>query len=137
MSNERKVSHLTRMSMHGWFDILVRAICIGLVFGLIALVGQISYVRTAATYTAEMGEYERTQALNWFARNRGFMFTLFAGFVGFGAIGLLLIRFVSPVIASDVQRQVKMRKMAGIAQNVGATVVALIMIFPLYWMIIS
>ena len=91
MSNERKVSHLTRMSMHGWFDILVRAICIGLVFGLIALVGQISYVQTAATYTAEMGEYEREQALNWFARNRSFMLTLCAGFVGFGIIGLLLI----------------------------------------------
>ncbi|MBQ8620492.1 MAG: hypothetical protein IJ418_23705, partial [Clostridia bacterium] len=117
MSNEKKVSHLTRMSMHGWFDILIRAICIGLVFGLIALVGQISYVRTAATYTAEMGQYEREQALNWFAKNRGFMGALCAGFCAFGIIGLLLIRFVSPMIDRDVQRQVRMRKMAGIAQN--------------------
>ena len=137
MSNEKKVSALTRMSMHGWFDILIRAICIGLIFGLVALVGQISYVQTAATYTAEMGEYEREQALNWFARNRGFMLTLCAGFVAFGIIGLLLIRFVSPAIERDVRRQVQMRKAAGIAQNVGATLVALIMIFPLYWMIIS
>ena len=137
MSNNKKVSHLTRMQMHGWFDILVRAICIGLIFGIVALVGQISYINTAKTYTAEMGAYEREQALNWFARNRGFMLTLCAGFCAFGVAGLLVIRYVSPMIDADVHRQVAMRKAAVIAQNVGATVVAMIMIFPLYWMIIS
>lgn len=137
MSNTKKVSHLTRMSMNGWFDILVRAMCIGLIFGLVALIGQVSYVVTANTFTDEMGEYERTQALDWFAQNRAFMATLCAGFCIFAAAGLLLIRFVSPAIAKDVQRQVRMRKAAGIAQNIGATLVALVMIFPLYWMVIS
>ena len=137
MSNEKKVSHLTRMSMHGWFDILIRALCIGLIFGLVALVGVVSYNITAATYTPEMGAYEREQALNWFARNRAFMATLCAGFCAFAIGGLLLIRYVSPIIENDVQRQVRMRKVAGIAQNVGATLVALVMLFPLYWMIIS
>ena len=137
MKNNNKVSHLTRMQMHGWFDVLVRIVCIGLIFGIVALIGQISYVNTAKTYTEAMGAYEREQALDWFAKNRGFMAALCTGFCCFGAIGLVLIRFVSPVIANDVQRQVRMRKAAGIAQNVGATVVALVMIFPLYWMVIS
>lgn len=137
MKNNNNVSHLKRMQMHGWFDVLVRIICIGLIFGIVALVGQVSYINTAKTYTAEMGAYEREQALDWFAKNRGFMAALCGLFCGFGIIGLLIIRYVSPVLDRDVHRQVQMRKAAVIAQNVGATLVALIMIFPLYWMVIS
>ena len=63
-------SQLRRMQMHGWFDVLIKLLAIALAIGLGALGGQISYGITAKSFTAEMGAYERAEALGWFAKNR-------------------------------------------------------------------
>ena len=66
----QKTGTLHRMRTSGWFDILIAVLVLALVIGAAALIGQISYLVAAKGYTEDMGQYERTQALNWFARSR-------------------------------------------------------------------
>lgn len=133
----QKTGTLHRMRTSGWFDILIAVLVLALVIGAAALIGQISYVITAKGYTEEMGQYERTQALNWFARSRGSL-GLIAGILGlFSLVGLLLLWKVSPFIHADIRRQMFMRKVRKWAQIICATIVAAIMLFPIYWMLIS
>ena len=56
---------------------------------------------------------------------------------GYAVIGLLLMRFVSPVLNRTVRRQLAMRRVSHAAQTIGATLVSIVMLFPIYWMIIS
>ncbi|MBO4377336.1 MAG: carbohydrate ABC transporter permease [Clostridia bacterium] len=133
----QKTGTLHRMRTSGWFDILIAVLVLALVIGAAALIGQISYLITAKSYTEEMGQYERTQALNWFARTRGSLGVI-AGILGlFSLVGLLLLWKVSPFIHADIRRQMFMRKVRKWAQIICATIVAAIMLFPIYWMLIS
>ena len=130
-------SQLRRMQMHGWFDVLIKLLAIALAIGLGALGGQISYGITAKSFTAEMGAYERAEALGWFAKNRAVLAVIAALIAGYAVIGLLLMRFVSPVLNRTVRRQLAMRRVSHAAQTIGATLVSIVMLFPIYWMIIS
>ena len=133
----QKTGTLHRMRTSGWFDILIAVLVLALVIGAAALIGQISYLVAAKGYTEDMGQYERTQALNWFARSRS-SFGVIAGILGlFSLIGLLLLWKVSPFIHADIRRQLFMRKVRKWAQIICATIVAAIMLFPIYWMLIS
>ena len=133
----QKTGTLHRMRTSGWFDILIAVLVLALVIGTAALIGQISYLVAAKGYTEDMGQYERTQALNWFARSRS-SFGVIAGILGlFSLIGLLLLWKVSPFIHADIRRQLFMRKVRKWAQIICATIVAAIMLFPIYWMLIS
>ena len=133
----KKTGTLHRMRTSGWFDILIAVLVLALVIGTAALIGQISYLVAAKGYTEDMGQYERTQALNWFARSRS-SFGVIAGILGlFSLIGLLLLWKVSPFIHADIRRQLFMRKVRKWAQIICATIVAAIMLFPIYWMLIS
>ena len=84
-----------------------------------------------------MGAYERAEALGWFAKNRAVLAVIAALIAGFAVIGLLLMRFVSPVLNRTVRRQLAMRRVSHAAQTIGATLVSIVMLFPIYWMIIS
>jgi ABC-type glycerol-3-phosphate transport system permease component len=133
----QKTGTLHRMRTSGWFDILIAVLVLALVIGAAALIGQISYLVAAKGYTEDMGQYERTQTLNWFARSRS-SFGVIAGILGlFSLIGLLLLWKVSPFIHADIRRQLFMRKVRKWAQIICATIVAAIMLFPIYWMLIS
>ena len=127
-------SQLRRMQMHGWFDVLIKLLAIALAIGLGALGGQISYGITAKSFTAEMGAYERAEALGWFAKNRAVLAVIAALIAGYAVIGLLLMRFVSPVLNRTVRRQLAMRRVSHAAQTIGATLVSIVMLFPIYWM---
>ena len=126
-----------QMRMAGWFDVLVKLSIIALIFALAALFGLISYDVTAQSFTPEMGDYERAQALNWFANVRAVLGIVALALAVFCALGFLWIAFVTPAINKDVRRQVRMRKANKILQTVVATLVSLIMLFPIYWMIVS
>ena len=126
-----------QMRMAGWFDVLVKLSIIALIFALAALFGLISYNVTAQSFTPEMGDYERAQALNWFANVRVVLGIVALALAVFCALGFLWIAFVTPAINKDVRRQVRMRKANKILQTVVATLVSLIMLFPIYWMIVS
>ncbi len=128
---------LLKMRQSGWFDVLVFLLALAVLFGAIALTGVIRYNATAAGFTAEMGDYERRESLDFFAANRSTFGTLAAVLAALCAVGLLYMAFVSPMVQRDVRRQIAMRKTRVIIQNVGATLVGAIMLFPVYWMIIS
>lgn len=126
-----------RMRLSGWFDVLVKLLVLALALGLLALIGQISYNSAAARFTGEMGAYERRQMLNWFAQSRGALLALSLGILGFCLIGFLMIRFASPFVQRDLRRQKALRKASLVLQTTAATLVTLVMVFPIYWMIIS
>lgn len=128
---------LKQMRMAGWYDVLVKLTILALVFALAALFGQISYNIAAKGFTPEMGEYERSQALNWFANMRVALGVIALAVFAFCVVGFLWIAFVTPAINKDVRRQVRMRKANKVLQTVFATLVSLIMLFPIYWMIVS
>ena len=134
---EKKTGTLHRMRTSGWFDILIVILVIALILGASALVGQIDYHTASRNFTSDMVEYEREQQLNWFAKTRGTV-GLIAGILGaFAVIGLLLLWLVSPFIQADIRRQLFMRKASKWMQIIFATLVAAVMLFPIYWMLIS
>lgn len=132
-----RMGAIQRMRLSGWYDVLWKLLLLALVLGICALIGLISYNSAAAGFTAEMGAYERRQALNWFARSRGALSALALGIGGFCALGFLMIRFLTPYIERELSRQKAVRRAGVVLQTVFATLVSLIMVFPIYWMIIS
>ena len=134
---EKKTGTLHRMRTSGWFDILIVILVIALILGASALIGQINYHTVSGNFTSDMVEYEREQQLSWFAKTRGTM-GLIAGILGaFAVIGLLMLWLVSPYIQADIRRQLFMRKASKWTQIIFATLVAAVMLFPIYWMLIS
>jgi len=125
------------MRTSGWFDVLAVLLIIALVIGAAALAGQISYRIAEKGYTEEMGTYERAQALNWFAKSRGALGIIAAVFGCVGLGGMLLLWLVAPIIQADIRKQLVMRRVRKWAQIIFATIVAAIMLFPIYWMLIS
>ncbi len=133
----QKENHLLRMRRSGWFDIMMLFLAFALVLGVLGLVGVISYHNAMGRVTADMTEYEITHSLSALARARGTYLTAAAVCLGVAAVGLLCLRFISPLIQADPRRQMAMRRTMRALQYIAATLFTLVMLFPIYWMIIS
>lgn len=144
------------MRRSGAFDIAMLLLILALLLCLLALFGLISYntvFHRHAVLAAAGGpvpqtmealrqlpgfvEYNFKQELNLFAQGR-------AGFLSFGLIfaaiaGLMLLylRFISPLVRidTDLQRAHAFYRHAG--QTALAALITLIILFPIYWMIIT
>ena len=69
-----------------------------LVLGVLGLVGVISYHNAMGRVTEDMTEYEITHSLSALARARSTYLTAAAVCLGVAAVGLLCLRFISPLV---------------------------------------
>jgi len=148
----RKGSLLT-MRQSGFFDIIVVALVIALVLGALGVFGLTSYNATLSKHIALTGsnvttleearqipefvEYNFTKDLNLFADSYGAFFLFAAVLAIASVVCLVYMRFISPIVRADESLQQAHKVYRTTAQYAAAILVVVIMLFPIYWMIIS
>jgi ABC-type glycerol-3-phosphate transport system permease component len=128
---------LHRMRQSGWFAILMLALAAAAIAACAWGIGTVSYQRTIAGFTAEVTEYERKASMGFFAGARGTFRTLAILFGGISAAGLAYMRFITPMVRANARRQAVTRNIRLGLQYFAALLMTAVMLFPIYWMIIS
>ena len=131
-----KTNHLLRMRRSGWFDVLVFFMAIGLILGAMGLAGLLQY-NSIQTSMAGATAYEVNQAQTFLSGSHRSYLTLSIIFLSITAVSLLFMRFVSPAFSGSLQAQRFFRRLRVVLQHTAAIMITLVMLFPIYWMIIS
>lgn len=129
--------HFDRIRQSGWYDIVVILFGIAIVFVVLGLIGLIQMNITTATFTEATTNYEKKAAMGFFANSSSIFFALAALLFVLAAFSLLYMRFISPVIMTSIHRQLFMRKARVVMQHAAASLITAVMLFPIYWMLIS
>lgn len=152
----KKGGHLHEMRQSGFFDILVGLLILAIILGILSGIGFLSYRATLGEHTARAAgsgpvpqtleearllpdfvEYNFKQDLNLLAVSYpsfgGVSLTLLA----IAAVCLAYMRFVSPIVRADEALRRAHRVYRTVAQYAAALLMTFLMLFPIYWMIIS
>ncbi len=129
--------HLRRMRQSGWFDILMGLLLIALVLLALGLIGEAQYTAAMGAVKEGMSEYEIRQSIPALAQIRGTLSMIGRVLLAAVALSLLLLRFVSPVIRAKPRLQIGLRRGRTALQYVSAVLYTLVILFPIYWMIVS
>ncbi len=132
-----RVSPLRRMRQSGWFDILMFLALAGLLLVLLYGIGEGLYLRAMGAVTEGMNDYEIRQSIPGLAHARHTLLILGLGLITAVALSLAWLRFMSPVIHADTGKQIAFRRLRVAFQYAAAVLYTLIILFPIYWMIIS
>ena len=132
-----KRNSLSRMRESGWFDILLFLLGLAALLAVLGAVGLMQNNAALASFTETTTNYEKKAALSFLAKSRGIFFTLAIFSSAAASLSLIYLRFVSPFISASIKRQLLMRKMRIVLQYAAAILITAIMLFPIYWMVIS
>ena len=144
---------LLSMRQSGFFDIIVVLLVVALVLGALGVFGAVTYNATLSKHIALTGssaatleearlipefvEYNFSKDLNLIAKSYGTFF-LFAAVIAIACtVCLGYMRFISPIVRADESLQRAHKIYRTTAQYAAAIFVVLLMLFPIYWMIIS
>lgn len=127
-----------KMRQAGWFDLLVYALIGSIALLLIGAVGFIQYNVQMSKMPEGLTPYEINQALGWFAKSRDSFvmvgsYTLAATIIGF--LLLAVSCSLEDRISIGAKRRIDNVKVG--LQYVAAIAITLVMLFPIYWMVIS
>ena len=131
-----KPNHLLRMRRSGWFDVLVFFMAIGLILGALGLAGLLQH-NSIQVSMAGATAYEINQAQTFLSGSHRSYLILSVIFLSITAVSLLFMRFVSPAFSGSIQAQRFFRRLRVVLQYTAAIMITLVMLFPIYWMIIS
>ena len=129
---------LLRMRQSGWFDVLLFVLAAAIVFMGLALAGKVQYSVQMSNMAEGLTEFEIRQNLGTLASSHNAF--LRAGLIG---LAVVVLGYVLLAIASYYQDKVSLQtkknlgKLRGIVQYLVAITVTVIMLFPIYWMVIS
>jgi ABC-type glycerol-3-phosphate transport system permease component len=129
---------LLRMRQAGWFDLLVFFLVLAIILVGLGVAGLIQYNVQMSQMAEDLTEFEIRQNLGMLALRRG-------SFLNIGQIALVavLLGFALLALSSYLQDKVSLQtkknlgRLRVVMQYVVALVVTLIMLFPIYWMLIS
>ena len=133
----REASALLRMRRSGWFDILMLLLILALLLLALALVGEILHADALGRAEPGMNEYTRRQLIPGLAHARGTLLVLGLALLLLGLAGLFLLRFVSPRVQASPARARAVRRLFVLLQYLAALAYTLLILFPIYWMLIS
>ncbi|MGI6640479.1 MAG: carbohydrate ABC transporter permease [Limnochordia bacterium] len=127
-----------KMRQAGWFDLLVYALIGSIALLLIGAVGFIQYNVQMSKMPEGLTPYEINQALGWFAKSRDSFvmvgsYTLAATIIGF--LLLAVSCSLEDRISIGAKKRIDNVKVG--LQYVAAIAITLVMLFPIYWMVIS
>ena len=129
---------LLRMRQSGWFDVLLFVLAAAIVFMGLALAGKIQYSVQMSNMAEGLTQFEIRQNLGTLASSHNAF--LRAGLIG---LAVVVLGYVLLAIASYYQDKVSLQtkknlgKLRVIVQYLVAIAVTVIMLFPIYWMVIS
>ena len=145
-----KINHLHRMRQSGFFDIAMLFAVLALVLLALGVFGKITYgaaltrfagagVKTLeeARLVPEFVEYNFRQALNPFANHYHALLNTAGITLAAVVICLLYMRFVSPIVAADDALRIAHGVYRKVGQTALSVFITLVMLFPIYWMVIS
>ena len=151
-----KINHLHRMRQSGFFDVLMFFAVIALLLLALGCFGMISYNATFARHaklaagdgpvpaTLEEArllpgfvEYSFKQDLNLFSNHYHALLSFGGILLTVVAIGLLYMRFISPIVAADDSLRIAHGVYRKVGQTALSVFITLVMLFPIYWMVIS
>ncbi len=144
---------LLKMRQSGFFDIIMLLLICAVVLAALGVFGLVSYNATLSKHIELAGggaatleearllpefvEYNFSKDLNLIAENYGAFFAI-ALIVFIASVACLVyMRFVSPIVRADESLQHAHKIYRTTAQYAVAIFVVLVMLFPIYWMIIS
>lgn len=131
-------NHFLRMRQSGWFDIFVFFLILGVVFLGLGIAGTVQYNGIVAELSGpDVTAYELREAQGFLSGNRGTFLTVGYLCAGFALLGALCLRFISPWMHANQRRQQAGGKIRVAIQYIVAIAFTLVMLFPIYWMIIS
>ena len=149
-------NHLHRMRQSGFFDLLMLLAILAAVLLALGIFGVVTYNTTFAKH-AELAaaggavpktveearglegfiEYNFNHDLNTFAKNYNVLFAFAAAILVVVAICLAYMHFVTPIVLADDSLRIAHGVYRKVAQIAAAVSFTLVMLFPIYWMIIS
>jgi len=132
-----KNKHWLALRQSGWFSILVLFLIIGAVLLAMGAIGVWQYRVIIGGFGETATEYEINQAQNFFSRNYASLLTIGGIVAVVSLLGFASLRFISPLIHANVRRQKFFARIRLILQYTIAILLTLLMIFPIYWMIVS
>ncbi len=132
-----KTGHLKRMRESGWFDVLVLFLVIGIAFGGLSVAGLLRYNAITAALPKNASAYEIASAHGFLSSNYKVFLTLASFFGLFGLAGLLGMRFLTPLVRGNAGAVKAAARGRVILQYAGAILITLVMLFPMYWMVVS
>ena len=138
-----KESLFLKMRQSGWFDLLLLFLGLSLILVVLGIVGHIQYNAQLNTMAKGLTKFEIKEALGFFAASRANFLT-----IGLSAAAITLLGFALLALSRTIGRMVfkatgetKTKEIMGrlrvALQYVVAGIFTLIMLFPVYWMIIS
>lgn len=155
-TKESTVPPLLRMRRSGFFDVVLVLLALALVLGILYGIGLISYNATFAHHAALAAgdgpvpqtlaearkldtfvEYNFKQDLNFLSNSYGTLGAAALIFLIIALVCLLYMRFVSPIVQADEGLQAAHSLYRRVAQYTVAILLTLLMLFPIYWMVIS
>ncbi|HPJ03730.1 MAG TPA: carbohydrate ABC transporter permease [Candidatus Limiplasma sp.] len=129
--------HWLDMRQSGWFDFMVFLFVLGAVLLALGIAGTVQYNAIQETLGPNPSTFELKQAHTLLSK--GHTALLFTG--GFAAavalLGFLSLRFLAPFVRADVRKQKALRHVRTGLQYAAAILLTLVMLFPIYWMIVS
>lgn len=135
---EMKDTLLLRMRQSGWFDVLLLFLSIGIVLGALGIAGMIQYNVQMNNMAEGLTAFEVRQNLGMLATNRASFLNIAKITLATVAVGYVLLAIAS-YYRDKVSLQTKknLGKFRVVMQYVVAIVITVIMLFPIYWMVIS
>ncbi len=137
MTLKSKGSALLRIRRSGWFDILVLLVIAGIALLVLGGVGEWLYRGAMARVTPEMTEYEIRQSIPGLAHARSALLGIGGGLLAACAASLLWMAIVTPVIQKNESARKGFTAARTGLRYAAAVVYTLVILFPIYWMIIS
>ncbi len=138
------------MRQSGFFDIVMMMLIIALVLGVLGGIGNITYQVTLTKHAGQAVssieearllpnfiEYNFKEELNILATSYTVMYFIAIVLVAASAVCLVYMRLISPIVRADESLQKAHKIYRTVAQYAAAIFVVCIMLFPIYWMIIS
>jgi ABC-type glycerol-3-phosphate transport system permease component len=136
-------SLLLKMRKSGWFDLLVLSLAFSLILVALSILGYIQYNVQINNFSKGLTEYEIKKTLGFFATSRKNFLTI--GLIGatITLLGFALLALCSATkrvvfeAVEETKTKVIMQHMRVVLQYAAAGMITLIMLFPIYWMVIS
>lgn len=147
---------LLAMRQSGFFDIVIAMLMLALVLGILWGVGAASYQATLHHHAAlaagdgevpatleearklpNFVEYNFKQDLNMLSGSYAAFGVAALVFLGMAVIAILYMAFISPIVRADDSLRLSHKVYRKAGQYAAAVLITLVMLFPIYWMIIS
>lgn len=125
------------MRQSGWFDVLILFLIVGVLFLILGGIGSVQYKNIIAGLPEGATAYEIRDAQGLLSGSHQTLLKIGGATVGVVLLCLLALRFVSPWMHADLSRELAGRRVRVVLQYAVAIAFTLVMLFPLYWMIVS